>query len=263
VTKSAEEGEIRREYDVVILGGGPAGLTAAIYASRARMVTLLVEKETIGGEAANTSMIENYSGFPDGISGVELAERMRAQAEKFDAQIILTSPKYLDLNLGQKEMTLRGQRVRAQSVILASGTSPKTLDVPGERELKGRGVSDCATCDATMFAGKDIAIIGCGNSGLQEGLFIHKFVNSLTMMEYLPTIQAEEILHEMMKARENVRWFLNHETISINGEDWVTSLTVKDRATGETKEIPIEGALPEDFFLEQILRADAEAGVSS
>ncbi len=241
VTRSAEEQELQREYDVVILGGGPAGLTAAIYASRARMKVLLVEKKTIGGEAASTSMVENYPGFPDGISGVELVERMRTQAERFGAQIILASPEDLDLTAEPKAITLREQRVRARSVIIASGTSPKTLDIPGEREFKGRGVSYCATCDAPMFTGKDIAIIGCGNSGLQEGLFIHKFVNSLTMVEFLPTVQAEEILYERMRAHENVRWLFKYEPLSINGKDWVTSLTVKDRGTGEIEEFPVEG----------------------
>jgi thioredoxin reductase (NADPH) len=241
VIKEVEEHELRSEYDMVILGGGPAGLTAAIYASRSRMRTLVVEKEAIGGEAASTSMIENYPGFPEGIKGAELAERMRSQAQKFGAQIIVESPQTLDLRAVPKEVRLGGQLVRAQSIIIASGTSPRKLGIPGEKELKGRGVSYCATCDGPIFADKDIAIIGCGNSGVQEGLFILKFVRSMTMVEFLPTIQAEEILQESMRAHENVRWLLNHETLSINGEDWVESITVKDRETGAEKEIPVEG----------------------
>jgi thioredoxin reductase (NADPH) len=241
VIKEVEEHELRSEYDMVILGGGPAGLTAAIYASRSRMRTLVVEKEAIGGEAASTSMIENYPGFPEGIKGAELAERMRSQAQKFGAQIIVESPQTLDLRAVPKEVRLGGQLVRAQSIIIASGTSPRKLGIPGEKELKGRGVSYCATCDGPIFADKDIAIIGCGNSGVQEGLFILKFVRSMTMVEFLPTIQAEEILQESMRAHENVRWLLNHETLSINGEDWVESIKVKDRETGAEKEIPVEG----------------------
>jgi thioredoxin reductase (NADPH) len=241
VTKAAEEQELRPEYDVVVLGGGPAGLTAAIYASRSRMRTLVVEKEAIGGEAASTSMIENYPGFPEGIKGADLAERMRSQAQRFGTQIIVESPQRLDLRAVPKEVRLSNQLIRAQTIIIASGTSPKTLGIPGEKELKGRGVSYCATCDGPMFAEKDVAIIGCGNSGVQEGLFILKFVRSMTMVEFLPTIQAEEILQESMRDHENVRWLLNHETLSINGDDWVESITVIDRETGAEKEIPVEG----------------------
>jgi thioredoxin reductase (NADPH) len=241
VSKAAEEQALRPEYDVVVLGGGPAGLTAAIYASRSRMLTLVVEKEAIGGEAASTSMIENYPGFPEGIQGTELAERMRSQAQRFGAQIIVESPQGLDLRAVPKEVSLGGQIVRAQSIIIASGTSPRNLGIPGEKEFKGRGVSYCATCDGPMFADKDIAIIGCGNSGVQEGLFILKFVRSMTMVEVLPTIQAEEILQESMRAHKNVRWLLNHETLSINGEDWVESITVKDQETGVEKKISVEG----------------------
>jgi len=233
--------ELQPEYDLMILGAGPAGLTAAIYASRAGMNTLLVEKEAIGGEAASTSMIENYPGFPEGIKGAELTERMRSQAQKFGAQIVLAAPESLDLWAEPKKATLKGQPIRARSIIIASGTSPRRLGIPGEKELKGRGVSYCATCDGPMFAGKDIAVIGCGNSGLQEGLFIRKFVKSITMVEFLPTIQAEEILQERMRSYDNVQWLLNHETVSISGQDWVESITVRDRAGGEGKQIPVQG----------------------
>ncbi len=233
--------ELQPEYDLMILGAGPAGLTAAIYASRAGMNTLLVEKEAIGGEAASTSMIENYPGFPEGIKGAELTERMRSQAQKFGAQIVLAAPESLDLWAEPKKATLKGQPIRARSIIIASGTSPRRLGIPGEKELKGRGVSYCATCDGPMFAGKDIAVIGCGNSGLQEGLFIRKFVKSMTMVEFLPTIQAEEILQERMRSYDNVQWLLNHETVSISGQDWVESITVRDRAGGEGKQIPVQG----------------------
>ena len=232
---------LQPEYDLMILGAGPAGLTAAIYASRAGMNTLLVEKEAIGGEAASTSMIENYPGFPEGIKGAELTERMRSQAQKFGAQIVLAAPESLDLWAEPKKATLKGQPIRARSIIIASGTSPRRLGIPGEKELKGRGVSYCATCDGPMFAGKDIAVIGCGNSGLQEGLFIRKFVKSMTMVEFLPTIQAEEILQERMRSYDNVQWLLNHETVSISGQDWVESITVRDRAGGEGKQIPVQG----------------------
>lgn len=233
--------DIMDDYDVLILGGGPAGLTAAIYTSRARMKTLLVEKAVIGGEAATTDLIENYPGFPEGIQGSELADRMRAQAVRFGAQIVIAEPEDIDLLTQPKEMTINGKRVRVKSVIITSGTSPKALNIPGEKEFKGRGVSYCATCDGPIFADKDVAVIGCGSSGLQEGLFILRFVKSLTMVEFLPTIQAEKILQDRIVGRENVSCLLNHEITSIQGDKWVKSITVKDRATNEIKEIPMDG----------------------
>ena len=241
IARESEAKELQDEYDVVILGGGPAGLTSAIYASRAKLNTLLVEKEVIGGEAASTDKIENYPGFPEGISGIELAERMRQQAERFGAHILYGEVQSLDLKSQPKVIGLDVAKVKAKSVIIASGTSPKSLNVPGEKEFKGRGVSYCATCDGPIFSGKDIAIVGCGNSGLQEGLFILKFVKSLTMIEYLPTIQAEKILQERMREHDNVSWLLNHQVLEIKGDNWVSSIVVKDRATDEVKEIPVQG----------------------
>jgi thioredoxin reductase (NADPH) len=241
VSRASEASELENEYDVVILGGGPAGLTAAIYASRARAKTLLIEKGIIGGEAASTALIENYPGFPEGINGTELADRMSRQAERFGTKVIYATPTVADLKSWPFRIGLDEKTVVARVVIIASGTSPKTLNISGEKEFKGRGVSYCATCDGPIFTGKDITIIGAGNSGLQEGLFILKFVRSLTIVEYLPTIQAEEILQDRMTAHENVKWLLNHEIVAVNGNSWVTSISVKDRTTAEIKRIPVQG----------------------
>jgi thioredoxin reductase (NADPH) len=241
ISRASEAGELENEYDVVILGGGPAGLTAAIYASRAKAKTLLIEKEIIGGEAASTALIENYPGFPEGINGTELADRMRRQAERFGTKVAYATPTVSDLKSWPLRVGLEEKTVAAKAVIIASGTSPKTLNISGEKELKGRGVSYCATCDGPIFTGKEIAIIGAGNSGLQEGLFILKFVKSLTIVEYLPTIQAEKILQDRMTAHENVKWLLNHEIVAVNGDKWVTSISVKDRALAEMKKVPVQG----------------------
>jgi thioredoxin reductase (NADPH) len=241
ISKMSEKTELEKNYDLIILGGGPAGLTAAIYAARAQIKTLLVEKEAIGGEAASTDLIENYPGFPEGVSGFELADRMRRQAERFGSRIYYALPHEVILKSQPKKITLDGKKLNAKTLIIASGTSPKTLNIPGEAKFKGHGVSYCATCDGPIFSGKDIAIIGAGNSGLQEGLFILKFVKSLAIVEYLPTIQAEKILEERIRAHENVNWLLNHQITSINGEKWVNSITVKNRVTEEDKEILVEG----------------------
>ncbi len=239
--KDEQKIELQDFYDVIILGGGPAGLTAAIYTARARLRTLVIEKKEIGGEAAATDVIENYPGFPEGINGHALADRMVQQAKRFGAEIYYGEVMNLNLKSSPKTLLLDGKPISAHAVIIATGTSPKLLNVPGEKELKGRGVSYCATCDGPIYAGKDIAIIGGGNSGLQEGLFILKFVKSITLIEYLPKLNAEKILQEKFQAHQNTTTLLNHQVLSINGTGKVESVTVKDRATGETKLIPVAG----------------------
>ncbi|MDZ7319476.1 MAG: thioredoxin-disulfide reductase [candidate division KSB1 bacterium] len=239
--KDDEKIELSDLYDVVILGGGPAGLTAAIYTARARLKTLVLEKKEIGGEAAATDVIENYPGFPEGINGHALAERMVQQAKRFGAEVYYGEVANLNLKSSPKTLLIDGKPVSTQAIIIATGTSPKLLNVPGEKELKGRGVSYCATCDGPIYSGKDIAIIGGGNSGLQEGMFILKFVKSITLIEYLPKLNAEKILQEKFQSHQNTVTLLNHQVLSINGTGKVESITVKDRATGEAKVIPVEG----------------------
>ena len=241
IAKPPQPDNEEKEYDLIILGGGPAGLTAAIYASRAQMKTLLVEKNYIGGETVSTGMIENYPGFPDGINGFELADRMLKQAERFGAHIYYGAPEDMDLKSHPKKIGINGTTLSAKTVIIASGASPKHLNIPGEKKFRGRGVSYCATCDGPIFRGKDIAIVGAGSSGLQEGLFILKFVKSLTVIEYLPTVQAEKVIEQRMRAHNNVNWLLNHHILSINGDTSVTSVSVQDRSNGEIKDIPMDG----------------------
>jgi thioredoxin reductase (NADPH) len=241
ISRESTNNDLTDEYDVVILGAGPAGLTASIYTSRAKLKTLLIEKEALGGEVASTDFVENYPGFPEGINGGELADRMLEQAERFGTQVIYKDIESLDLTSPQKIIKFDSKTIKAKSVIIASGTSPKDLNIPGEKKFKGRGVSYCATCDGPFFNGKNVAIIGCGNSGLQEGLFMLKFVKSLTMVEFLPTIQAEKILQDRMKTHKNIEWYLNHQITSINGEDFVSSITIKNRETQKEKEIPVQG----------------------
>ncbi|MBN1543275.1 thioredoxin-disulfide reductase [candidate division KSB1 bacterium] len=239
--KTRQPDHAEKETDLIILGGGPAGLTAAIYASRAQIKTLLLEKNYIGGETVSTGMIENYPGFPEGINGFELADRMLKQAERFGTQIRYGTPKKMDLKSQPKKIILDDAKLSAKAVIIASGASPKHLNIPGENKFRGRGVSYCATCDGPIFRGKDIAIVGAGSSGLQEGLFILKFVKSLTVIEYLPTVQAEKLLEQRMRTHKNVNWMLNHQLLSIDGDTSVTSIHVQNRATGATKEMPMDG----------------------
>jgi len=230
-----------KEFDVVILGGGPAGLTTAIYSSRALLRTLIIEEGIIGGEAASTELIENYPGFPDGVPGMDLTDKMKKQAEKFRTEIVLSHTKSVNLKGGKKVIETDDGVFSAKAVVIATGSSPKNLNIPGEREFKGRGVSYCATCDAPFFKDKDIAVIGAGSSGVQEGLYLLKFVKSIKLVEFLPNMTAEKILQERIKKYNNVEFFLNHKLKSINGKQIVEGITVEERVTGEEKVLPASG----------------------
>jgi len=237
-------------HDVLIIGGGPAGLTAGIYTSRDRLNSLLLEKAMCGGLPAATEKIENYPGFPEGIAGSELVSKMKRQAENFGLKI----NEFDEVkSIGKEDgiFTIQTDRdiYKSKAVIIASGSVPKKLNIPGEEEFFGRGVSYCATCDGPFYKDKDVAIIGCGNSGLQEGEGLLKFVKSLTFVEFLPYMKAEKILQERIKKHDNVKFYLNHEITSINGKDFVESITIKNRDTREIKEISVDGVFVYIGFL--------------
>lgn len=228
-------------YDIIIIGAGPAGLTAGIYAARAGLKVTIVERALVGGLAATTHLIENYPGFPEGISGIDLANRMKKQAERFDCQIVQAEVTGLKSIEKQCEVLTSAKTYRASAVIVASGTIPKKLNVPGEDTLRGRGVSYCATCDGPLFRDRDVAVIGCGNSGLQEGQFLLQFVKSITFVEILPHMTADKILQDRLKDESRVEFLLNHKLLSINGEERVASMTVKNLETHKEKTIDIDG----------------------
>ena len=227
--------------DVIVLGAGPAGLTAGIYAGRALLKTLIIEEKAVGGEAASTDRIENYPGFPDGISGYELTERMKAQAEKFGAQILISHTKSVALTDETKSVTTDSGVFTAKAVIIATGSSPKQINIPGEAEFKGKGVSYCATCDAPFFAGQDIAVIGAGNSGIQESIFLLNQVKSIKIVEFLPHMTAEKILQERIKKHNNVTFYLNSMLSAINGTQTVSSITIEQRETHKKEDLAVSG----------------------
>ncbi|TET20111.1 MAG: thioredoxin-disulfide reductase [Candidatus Cloacimonadota bacterium] len=230
-----------KEYDVIILGAGPAGITAGIYTGRALLKTLIVEEKMIGGEAASTDRIENYPGFPEGISGLELMDNMKKQAEKFKTQFLMSTVHNVAVSEEKKTVIADQGEFSARTLIVATGSSPKSLGIPGEQKFKGRGISYCATCDAPFFKDKDIAVIGAGNSGIQESLFLLEYVRSIKIIEFLPHMTAEKILQERIKQKNNVTFYLNSKLRSINGSQTVESVTIEKRETGEKTELPVDG----------------------
>lgn len=250
-------------YDVIIVGGGPAGLTAGIYAGREMLNTLLIEKDTCGGLPASTESIENYPGFPEGIKGADLMAKFKQQTERFGVKI----NEFEEV----KQIELEGKTIKVKTdkteyitftLIVASGSIPKKLGIPGESEFMGKGVSYCAICDGPLYKNKDVAVIGCGNSGLQEAGPLLEHVKSITFIEFLPFMTAEKILQERVKKNPKTKFLLNHALISINGKNIVDSVTAKDRKTGEEKNIPISGVfiyagfIPNSKFLEGVVELD-------
>ncbi len=249
-------------YDVIILGGGPAGLSAGIYASRERLKTLLLEGPMPGGLMATTELVENYPGFPDGASGMELAEAMKKQAQKFGAEIIQEEAKSVKPVGDLIEVKTDEETYSTHAVRVATGTIHKKLGIPGEEEFHNKGVAYCATCDGPLFADRDVAVIGAGNSGLQEGEFLLKFVNSVTFIEFLPHMTAAKILQERVGENEKAKFLLNHELTAVNGDKMVGSVTVKGRETGEEKTIEVAGVfiyaglLPNTGILKGVVELD-------
>jgi thioredoxin reductase (NADPH) len=232
----------KKLYDLIIIGGGPAGLTAGIYATRAKLNTLLLERLNPGGLVASTDWVENYPGFPKGISGADLMKKMEEQAVKFRLNIApFKEVNSADLKDQTKTIKVDSEEYKAKAVIIASGTEPKKLNIPGEEKFKGRGVSYCATCDGPFFQDKDIVMIGGGSSGIQEGLYLTRFVKSITVVEFMSHLNAEKILQERAYKDKKFKFLVNHMATSINGENQVESVTIKSRETNEEKTIPAAG----------------------
>jgi thioredoxin reductase (NADPH) len=228
-------------HDLIVIGGGPAGLTAGIYSARAGLSAVIIERAMPGGLTATTHYIENYPGFPEGVAGIELAEKIKQQALRFGVEIIGSEVKSINKKDDSFIVLTDSRQFVAPAVIIATGTIWKTLGVPGEAKLRGRGVSYCATCDGPLFKARDVVVVGCGNSGLQEGRFLLQFVNHVTFVEFLPHVTADKILYDRLIGEDRVDFLTNHAVKSINGSERVESVTVQDRATGKEKTVMASG----------------------
>lgn len=230
-------------YDLIVVGAGPAGLTAAIYAARARMKTLVVDESIPGGQVKTTHKVSNYPGFPEDVSGKELAAAFAAQAQRFGAKIAkaveITSH---DLSGPEKRLVLDEEdEVVAPAVIVATGAKPRELGLPGETKFKGRGISYCATCDGAYFEDKDIHVIGGGNSAIEEALFLTRFAKSVTVVHQFDEFQAEAASVQEALANPRIRVMLSHEPRGFFGENALERLEVEDLKTKERKTLPTEG----------------------
>lgn len=229
-------------HDVIIIGSGPAGYTAAIYTARAQLVPLVFEGTSFGGALMTTTEVENYPGFRSGITGPELMDEMREQALRFGADLQMEDVESVALDGPIKEVvTAGGETHRARAVILAMGAAPRYLGVPGEQELLGRGVSSCATCDGFFFKDQDIAVIGGGDSAMEEATFLTRFARSVTLVHRRDEFRASKIMLERARANDKITFLTNTNIVAVEGEGTVTGLRVRNAVSGAESTLPVTG----------------------
>ncbi len=228
--------------DVLIVGAGPAGLAAAIYAGRSQLETLVLDQMLPGGQLLITEEIENYPGFFEGITGFELSEKFRQHAEKFGAKIESGKPvESVDLDGDVFVVKAGGEEFKGKTLIWAAGSVPRKLNVPGEAEFVGKGVSYCAVCDGAFFKDRVVAVVGGGDSALEEALYLTKFASKVYLIHRRDKFRAVKIIQDRVKRNEKIEPVLNKVVLSINGKDFVESLTLKDTVTGEETQLPVDG----------------------
>jgi len=227
--------------DVLILGSGPAGLAAALYTARADLSPLVLTGMTLHGQASTTDMIENYPGFPDGIGGTELGSLFQAQAERFGAKIIMDQATSVDLQKPPFVVKTYSNSYKAKSIIITTGADSKKLNVPGEKLFTGRGVSYCGTCDGWFFKEKDIAVVGGGDSALEEGLFLTRFAKSVTVIHRRDQLRASAILQNRAFSNPKMNFIWDSVVTEILGEDAVEGVIIRNVNTNEEKLMPTDG----------------------
>ncbi|ANZ37107.1 thioredoxin-disulfide reductase [Lentzea guizhouensis] len=230
--------------NVIIIGSGPAGYTAAVYAARAQLEPLVFEGSQYGGALMTTTEVENYPGFRDGIMGPELMEQMREQAQRFGAELRAEDVESVELTGEVKKVVANGVTYEAKAVILAMGAAARYLNIPGEQELLGRGVSACATCDGFFFRDHDIAVVGGGDTAMEEATFLTRFAKSVTVIHRREEFRASKVMLERARANEKIKWQLNTQVTDVLGDGTVSSIKVRDTQTGAESELPVTG-----FFL--------------
>ncbi len=228
-------------HQLIILGGGPAGLTAGLYAARDRLQVMLVEKGVVGGQVLVTDWIDNYPGFPEGLSGFDLIEKMAAQAKRFELETKNANVVKVELTEAKKKLILEsGEELTCQTLIICTGARPNKLSIPGEEELTGKGVSFCATCDGPFFRDQEILVVGGGDTAIQEADFLTKFASKVTVIHRRDELRATKVLQEKAFANERVEFIWNSNVVAIEGEKEVERVRIRNN-NGEEREIAASG----------------------
>jgi thioredoxin reductase (NADPH) len=259
LSKNMKENDVDKIHDVLIIGAGPAGMSAALYTARADLQPLLFTGMALGGQASLTNVIENYPGFPDGVGGGELGELFQKQAENFGAQFIFDTVTDIDLSESPFKAKTYSNEYLCKTVIIATGASPNHLEVPGEKKLSGKGVSYCATCDGWFFRDKKVVVVGGGDSALEEALFLTRFASSIDVVHRRDELRAGAILQKRAKFHPKISFIWDSVISEIIGENAVNAVKIRNVKTGEEKEIPTEGVFifighkpNSDMFVDQL-----------
>lgn len=250
------------DYELVIIGGGPAGLTAGLYAARGGLNVILIEKIVPGGQVIITDWIENYPGFPEGISGLDLVQKMTDQVKRFDLNIENNEVVSVDFSEPVKKITLNDKTITCHTIIIATGASPKKLGVPGEDIFYGKGVSSCATCDGPFFKDRVVAAVGGGDTAVQESLFLTKFVKKVYLIHRRDKLRAEAILQKRALANEKIEMIWDSVLTDISGLTNVENITVQNVKTGDKTKHSVDGCfiwvgtIPNTKFLADSVKLD-------
>ncbi len=228
-------------YDVIIIGAGPSGYTAAIYTGRAQLKTLVIQGWQPGGQLTTTTVIENFPGFREGVDGKKLMEEMKAQAERFGTQFVMADISKADFSKHPFTITAGDKEYKGKSVIIATGSKSRTLGIPSEKKFWAKGVSTCATCDGFFFRGKTVAILGGGDSAMEEANFLTKFANKVYIIHRSETFRASKIMLDRATANPKIEMIMNTTVEEVLGDTKVTGLRLKDAKTGKTSELPLDG----------------------
>ena len=228
-------------YDTIIIGGGPAGLSAGIYAMRSKLNTVLVEKFAPGGQMMVTDFVENYPGFPLGIGGPDLSAEMEKQARGLGLEILSTEVISADFSKEEKIVVTPEGEMKAATVILAVGATPRTLGVPGEQKFLGRGVSTCATCDGAFFREKEIAVVGGGNTAIQDAIFLTRFASKVTIIHRRNELRATKILQDRALKNPKISFALSSIVVDIEGDVKVERIVIENTQDGTRKTLPVDG----------------------
>ena len=261
----------REFYDLIVIGGGPAGLSAALYAAREGIETLIIERSGVGGQAGTTERIDNYPGFAQGIGGAELADAMREHAERFEVEILPAQTVTSIEAQGDYKMisTESGDSYCSRSLLLTPGATYRRLNVPGEEDLIGAGIHFCATCDGPFYKGQELLVVGGGNSGVEEGLFLTKFATKVTILEVGERLRASQILQEKAASHPQIEVRLNTTVVEFKGDGKLSSVVIKNTASGETEEITqgavfvFIGLLPNTAFVKGSVDLDQWGSIST
>jgi thioredoxin reductase (NADPH) len=252
------------ERNVVIIGSGPAGYTAAIYAARANLKPLVLAGYSAGGQLLTTTDVENFPGFPEGVMGPDLMENMRKQAERFGAEILYKDVTKVDFSKHPFSVTYEDTTVTAKSVIIATGAGPRKLGIESEQKLWGKGVTSCATCDGAFYKGKEVAVVGGGDSAMEEASFLTRFATKVTLVHRREEFRASKIMIDRAQKNPKIAWALNKSIEEVLGNGKVSGLKLKDLKTGQHSELKVDGMflaighIPNSALFKGIITTDDE-----